>query len=245
MADEAIIRRIPEMTIKEWRAEACARFGSPKRAQFVCPRCGNIASVMDFADFKDQGCRPDHAATTCIGRWSDRVDCDWAAFGLFGTLNGGIRVIHPDGKSQLVFDFAPPSLAAQVAALSCPTEAIEEMSEDDQIVATAKEIEANMAYLGMDDVIIDLADRVGSVEKSYREWRAYAIRLRDAIGRAVTADRMTSREDTVFVEVMQSPDWKPPSSVVPDQTAAAMRDAASTTEGGEGEAGPGDSPSES
>lgn len=247
MADEDIIRKMPEMTLASWKAEACARFGSLMRAQFVCPRCGNVAHVMDFEPYKDQGAKADHAATTCIGRWNPdpEVGCDWAAFGLMGTLNGGIRILHPDGKAQLVFDFAPPSLAAQVASFARPTEAIEEMSEDEQVIQTAKEIEGNMMYLGMDDTILDTAEKVGAVEKGYREWRTYGRRVLKEIEKLVETGDLTGSHNTVLVEILQSPDWQPPSSVVPDQEVGAMRESAPATDGGEGESDPGDSPSES
>lgn len=247
MTDEDIIHKIPEMTVAQWRAEGIARFGSPLLFRFVCPRCEHVASTMDFRDYKDKGAKIDHAATTCIGRWNDDPDvgCDWAAFGLLGTLNGGIRVIHPDGKSQLVFDFAPRSLACQVSSLARPSEVIGEVEEDEQIIATAKEIEGNMMYLGMDDSIIALADEVGAVEKAYEEWRRYGRRVRRAIEDLVDTTDLTGREQTILVEILQSPDWEPPSSVVPDQAVGAMRESAPATDGGEGEGDPGDSPSES
>jgi hypothetical protein len=98
---------MPRMTVEEWRAEAIRRFGSFEKTRFVCPACGHVASVEDFKKYKDLGAQPDSAAQKCIGRYDQAVtDCDWAAFGLFGTLNGGVKVILEDGKEVNAFDFA-------------------------------------------------------------------------------------------------------------------------------------------
>lgn len=242
------VKPIPEMTVAEWRAEGIARFGSPKLFRFVCPRCDHVASVMDFEPYKDKGAKIDHAATTCIGRWNDdpEVGCDWAAFGLLGTLNGGVRIIHPDGKSQLVFDFAPRSLACQVSALARPSEAIGELEDDEQINATAQEIEGNMMYLGMDDAIIDLADRVGAMEKGYAEWRSLAKRLLVEIEKVVELAGESNHAVSLYlVPCLQSPDFEEPASVVPDQEGGTMRGSPPAAEGKEAADDPGDAASES
>ena len=98
---------MPRMTVEEWRAEAIRRFGSFEKTRFVCPACEHVASVEDFKAYKDQGAQPDSAAVKCIGRYDQSItECDWAAFGLFGTLNGGIKVVMPEGDEINVFDFA-------------------------------------------------------------------------------------------------------------------------------------------
>lgn len=116
----------PTMTLQEWQAEAIDRFGAdPNTWRFVCPACGHTASCADFAAL---GADPARAAHECIGRVlreQGRADethtadrrrdsgkpCDWAAFGLLGTLNGGVRVTRPDGRQALAFDFAEPAIA--------------------------------------------------------------------------------------------------------------------------------------
>lgn len=111
-----------ELTHAEWRAAAEALFGEdPKLWRFVCPSCGHEASVANFNAIKaGTGHR---AATDCIGRLlrevgradetyvgADRASsgkpCDWAAWGLLGTLNGGMAVRGDSGKIIHSFDFA-------------------------------------------------------------------------------------------------------------------------------------------
>lgn len=97
----------------DWLAEARRRFGDNALDwRFVCPFCGNVASGRDW---KDAGGDPQRSYVECIGRLigakgglnRDREQpCDWAAFGLLGTLHGGARVKHQSGE-MLVFDFAP------------------------------------------------------------------------------------------------------------------------------------------
>lgn len=84
------------------------RFGEKtSQWKFVCPRCGNIQTPKDFLDV---GLDKDRAAQLsyqdCIGRHTKEKGCDWAAYGLFGTLEKGRIVITPEGKEVQVFDFA-------------------------------------------------------------------------------------------------------------------------------------------
>jgi len=107
-------------TTEEWQCEAFELAGEVvegkkrldlKRLRFICSRCGHIASAQDFADI---GADPERAAVECIGRHLNAdgdPGCDWCAFGLLGTLNGG-RIIDgekDDGTpyERNVFDFAP------------------------------------------------------------------------------------------------------------------------------------------
>lgn len=95
---------IPRMTHPEWLAEAKRRFGDdPANWRFVCPACAHEATC---GDFKALGTDPNRAAVECIGRVHNEVGspgvrgknadgvqpCNWAAFGLLGTLNGGILI---------------------------------------------------------------------------------------------------------------------------------------------------------
>lgn len=101
-------------TLAEWQEEAKERFGHDfKNWKFKCPACGRVSSIDDFlavgADLND-------AYKSCIGRHNGKGadgmkgkdnghGCNWAAYGLFGTLGKGRTVITHDGKKVDVFDF--------------------------------------------------------------------------------------------------------------------------------------------
>lgn len=94
-----------------WLAEAARRFGGVAHWRFVCPRCDHVASIGDFADLGAEGHR---APIECLGRVYLERDkpvpagmCDWAAFGLLGTLGKGRVLRMPDGAEREAFDFAP------------------------------------------------------------------------------------------------------------------------------------------
>lgn len=102
--------------IDVWRARGLELGGGTfLDCPFVCPLCGNIATPRDF---QAAGAEPARAAQECIGRvvgaagglsrgnQATNKPCDWAAFGLLGTLNGGATVVHPDGTTTDVFAFA-------------------------------------------------------------------------------------------------------------------------------------------
>jgi hypothetical protein len=101
-----------------WRTEALERGGGDfLNTPFECPLCGHVATP---ADFIAAGAKGDRAAVECIGRVIGAKGslhskkrpvpqpCDWAAFGLFGTLNGGVEVQWPDGHTSWSFAFAEP-----------------------------------------------------------------------------------------------------------------------------------------
>lgn len=95
--------------LDEWRKEASVKFGARGRNwKFFCPKCGNVQSGQDFVD---RGHTLEQAANNayvdCIGRHFEGVGCNWAAYGLFGTLGKGRIVIDEDGKEHEIFDFAP------------------------------------------------------------------------------------------------------------------------------------------
>lgn len=100
----------PAIPLAEWQ-EAMARRGKID-AKFRCPFCENEASARDW---KDAGGDPQRAPQECIGRHvgakgglhgEREQPCDWAAFGLLGTLNEGTKLRLPDGREIWVFDFA-------------------------------------------------------------------------------------------------------------------------------------------
>lgn len=101
-----------EYTHKEWLAELEKRFGrNPMRWAFTCPACGKTSTLQEF---KDAGATPDDAYQTCIGRHTgkgsptkdSRGGCNWAAYGLLGTLDGGDVIVTDAGKRVSVFSMA-------------------------------------------------------------------------------------------------------------------------------------------
>lgn len=99
-----------KQTLQEWRDEASNRFGEKTAFwKFVCPKCGNVQTPQDFVD---AGINQNEAASKsyqgCIGREVKEQGCNWAAYGLLGTLGNGRIVITPDGSEVEVFDFANP-----------------------------------------------------------------------------------------------------------------------------------------
>jgi hypothetical protein len=94
-------------TLEEWRDEATQRFGEKGRDwKFVCPKCGNIQSGQDFIDAGLSEETGKAVYQDCIGRHVKDLGCDWASYGLFGTLGKGRIVVTPEGKDVEVFDFA-------------------------------------------------------------------------------------------------------------------------------------------
>lgn len=84
------------MTKEEFKVEAIKRFGMDMMNwKFVCPVCGNIASVSDY---KKAGAPEGSVGFSCIGRWlpnsrrafgkndenAPSKPCDYAGGGLFG-----------------------------------------------------------------------------------------------------------------------------------------------------------------
>jgi hypothetical protein len=114
----------PRMTYEEWMAEGQKRFGTDFETwRFVCPICGNVASVADFRLFKDRGATPDSATNQCIGRFDGSTNrafgsslkergkpCDYALFGLFRLP--GVIIAMPDGKERMAFAFGAEQVTA-------------------------------------------------------------------------------------------------------------------------------------
>ncbi len=106
-----------KQTRAEWRAEAARRFGKdPANWRFRCPACGRETEIREFLEL---GGGPNDGIQNCIGRFNghmrpadqagDGLGCDWAAYGLLGTLGRGRSVTTEDGDVVEVFDFAPES----------------------------------------------------------------------------------------------------------------------------------------
>lgn len=93
-----------KMTLTEWIAERQDLFGAnPYDAKFVCPKCGNVASGHDFENENIED-PLNRMYSNCLGRFSNEIACDWAAYGLFGTLGKGIIVMNGADKTE-VFEY--------------------------------------------------------------------------------------------------------------------------------------------
>lgn len=101
-----------KMTHTEWCNEAARRFG-PKGEnwRFVCPVCGHVASVKDWAA---AGAPQGAVAFSCVGRWTgagpykkgEAGPCNYAGGGLF-RLNPVTVTDCPGGGEYTAFNFAP------------------------------------------------------------------------------------------------------------------------------------------
>ena len=109
--------KFPECRIIEksqWMKEGTELFGHDMYSwKFVCPVCGNIASVEEYRQFKDKGATPSSAYQECIGRYTEGRSafhdnegkpCDYAAYGLFGMCR--TEVVDNSGNKIAVFEFA-------------------------------------------------------------------------------------------------------------------------------------------
>ena len=99
-------------THPEWLTELKNRFGEDMmKWAFKCPACGKVSTMQEF---KDAGAEPNDSYQTCIGRFTgkgsptkdSKEGCNWAAFGLLGTLSGGDVIITEAGKEVPVFSMA-------------------------------------------------------------------------------------------------------------------------------------------
>lgn len=101
-------------TQAEWLSEMKQRFASSDEAAFVCPRCGGVQTL---ADFKERGLDPQRAYSDCIGRYLPEQGCDWAAYGLLGTLGKGRLVVAGERELE-VFDFAPSAVPTSLSPVA-------------------------------------------------------------------------------------------------------------------------------
>lgn len=107
-----------EITLEEWETKGKKLYGEDyANWKFVCPACGHISSVQEFIDL---GANANSSYTNCIGRINGKGEdglkgidngygCNWAAYGLFGTLGKGL-IVNINGKDDVksieVFQFA-------------------------------------------------------------------------------------------------------------------------------------------
>lgn len=104
--------------------------GRPERAAFLCPRCGHVATL---GDFRALGAEPGRAAQECIGRvQGSTVGCDWAAFGLLGTLAGGVLVVTEEGVEVPCFEvvYHAEDLEERPAYLPPPLDIVEDRTPE-------------------------------------------------------------------------------------------------------------------
>lgn len=96
-------QQITVMTKEDWQALGTQLFGpNMMEWRFVCPACGNIASVEDFASYKEQGANPNSATCECIGRYDGHEavvmgtakPCNYAGYGLIDLCP--VRVMDGD-----------------------------------------------------------------------------------------------------------------------------------------------------
>lgn len=122
----------PLMTTRtqdELAAEMISRFGTnQKNWAFICPNCGDIATVQDFIDAAGLEEGPVRFGQECIGRSLGTLDykpaeaypgrgCDWAAYGLFRGPDF-IKIPKADGTTHSVpcFRIAPAPQSETSAA---------------------------------------------------------------------------------------------------------------------------------
>jgi len=102
-----------EQSLGDWQKEMLSRFPLKNDAAFICPACRRVSAVKDIIA---AGGDADDAPQQCIGRLNGKgtpngqdegFGCNWASYGLLGTLGKGRKVVFPDGHKAEVFDFAP------------------------------------------------------------------------------------------------------------------------------------------
>lgn len=106
------------ITRSVWETKGAELFGDNKADwRFVCPVCGNAASIAtareSFPELKGRGWRP---TQECLGRYTPAIDCDWCAYGLF---RGPLFVIAPgeNGETEVtipIFDFEGKPFTSEV-----------------------------------------------------------------------------------------------------------------------------------
>lgn len=87
-----------------WEKKGKELFGEDKQDWvFVCPVCKKELSVnrakKEFPEVAGKGWQVE---CECIGRYTDKVKCDWCAYGL---LRGPL-IVYADGQEMTAFDFS-------------------------------------------------------------------------------------------------------------------------------------------
>jgi hypothetical protein len=110
---------IKTVTHVEWLRRGRELFGKDfMKWRFVCPVCGNVATVEDFQQYKDKGANPNGATCECIGRYSGKggpavfegrkvsaKPCEYAGYGLLRL--SPVRIMEDlDGEEEEAHCFA-------------------------------------------------------------------------------------------------------------------------------------------
>ena len=91
-------------TYQQWLDELKSRFGENIMDwAFKCPACGKVSTIREFID---AGAEIHDSFQNCIGRFNSKDGCDWASYGLFGTMDKGDIVTTRYGNRIEVFPMA-------------------------------------------------------------------------------------------------------------------------------------------
>jgi hypothetical protein len=105
-----------KLTLEEWTKQGEQLFGKDKKQwKFICPSCGNIQTIQDFIDLKENGVSidPQTAFFSCIGRFiennkgtmfNDKSPCNYTNGGLINLSE--VKVIDDEENEHYVFEFA-------------------------------------------------------------------------------------------------------------------------------------------
>lgn len=88
----------PVIPYVEWLAQGKALFGDDfEQWEFRCPHCKLELSMAEAREQYPElkGCKW-YPPQECIGRYTDRVDCDWCAYGLFR----GPLLVEPNPEAE-------------------------------------------------------------------------------------------------------------------------------------------------
>ena len=93
------------VSLEEWDAMGRELYGGNKEDwAFICPACRLEMSVTrakaEYPEVEGKGWQPE---AECIGRYTDRLSCDWASYGLF---KGPLFIRLGPGPTVPIFDFA-------------------------------------------------------------------------------------------------------------------------------------------
>ena len=94
-----------EIGFDEWEAKGKELFRENREDwEFICPSCGNVASITlakkNWPQLRGQNWNP---VSECVGRYVDKVGCNWVAYGLF---SGPLFINKGMMKNIAAFDFS-------------------------------------------------------------------------------------------------------------------------------------------
>ena len=95
------------LTYDEWQDEGERLFGDDRKQwKFRCPKCDTKQNFNDFVKFTEL--TPDditkYIAFSCIGRFTDKMGCNWTLGGLFQMHT--LEITDPEGNNHPMFEFA-------------------------------------------------------------------------------------------------------------------------------------------